>query len=70
MSSAIRSSLDRVLRSAPGEPMWQLIRRAIRERGIAVIDTGLVRNGDFAFAEWARQEAERQAALKRKEGDA
>ena len=64
---AIRSSLDRVLRSAPSEPMWQLIIRAVRERGVAVIDTGLVKNGDFVFAEWAKKEAERQAAIKRKE---
>lgn len=63
----MRSSLDGVLASAPGEPMWRLILRAIKERGVAVIDTGMVRSGDFAFAEWARGEAERQAKIKRKE---
>ncbi len=69
-AGAIRSSLDRLLKSAPSEPMWRLIIRAIRERGVAVIDLGMVRNGDFAFAEWARREAERQASIKRKEAGA
>lgn len=68
-AGAIRGSLDRLLRTQAAEPMWKLIIRAVRERGVAVIDTGLCRNGDFLFAEWAKKEAERQAAIKRKEAD-
>ena len=65
--TGMRNSLDRVLDRGHGEPMWKLIQRAIRERRIAVIDLGLVKNGDFAFGKWAEQEAERQVAIKRKE---
>jgi hypothetical protein len=64
----VRSSLDRVLAASPGEPLWKLKQRALAERGIAVIDLGQVRNGDFLFGKWAREEATRQANDEKRRG--
>lgn len=69
MSSGIRSSLERLaLVSNSTEPeLVVLKRRAFTERGIAVVDLGKIRNKDWPFAQWLREETQRQLGLERKE---
>ncbi len=64
--TAMRTSLDRLALTSSGsvDEITALKRRAWTEQGIAVVDIGKVRNGDFAFAAWLRQETERQLGIR------
>lgn len=70
MSSAIRSSLDRITAGAPSNDhdLQALRRRAYHEQGIAIIDLGKIRSRDWPIAKLVRQETERQLGIARKDG--
>lgn len=72
MSSAIRSSLDRITAGAPSNDhdLRVLRRRAYLEQGIAIIDLGKIRNRDWPIAKLVRQETQRQLGIAPKDGDA
>lgn len=69
MSSAIRSSLDRLALGAPSNDgdLLVLRRRAYTEQGIAVIDLGKIRSRDWPIAKLVRQEVERQLRIEKRE---